>query len=221
MNAGTFEGQSGVTLIELMIGLTVSMVVVLGMLSVFKTATLATATAGTDATTDRQRLAGLFGAQKMLQGAGFGIDAASFGKDLVVLSGATLADGSLTGTPVAKPPASGNAIVWGSKVSGTYKCYGLYAPTNPTKTTGALIRLPEADCTDAAAFADIAWSSPPILVEDTRAVQINLQGDSSECQVFGITGQGSLWAVLTTKNSVEGSNADVSTSTCLVGFGGA
>lgn len=201
-----------------MVGLTISMIVVLGMLAVFKTTTLASATTGKAATTDRQRLSGLFTAQKVLQGAGFGIDAASFGRDLIVLSGATLSDtGALTGTPVASLPASGNAIVWGSKVSGTYKCQGLYAPTNPTSTTGALIRLPEVDCANAAAYAGVAWASPSMLIEDDRGVGISVR-TATACQVFGITGGGGLWAVLTTRNSIEGSNGDVSSSACLVGF---
>ena len=203
--------QSGVTLVELMVGLVVSMIVVLAMLAVYKTTAKVSADAGQGATTDRQRLSGFFAAQKILLGAGYGIDTPSFGNELVVLAGATLSDsGNISGTK-ASLPADGNALIWGTKLDGTYKCQGLYAPRD-----GGLIRLQETSCSSAANYATIAWTTIT-LIEDTRSVQISAK-TATGCKSFGLAGEGGLWTTLSTTNSIEGSNAAVSTSTCLINF---
>lgn len=202
----------GVTLIELMVGLTVSMIVVLAMLQVFKTTMHTTVSAGQGASTDRQRLSGLFASQKILLGAGFGIDNPSFGNDLVVLSDATLAN-EVTGTPVSTLPASGNAIIWGDKSTGAYACTGLYAPA-----AGGLYRLKTTSCTSAKDAQTLAWDYS-VLIDDSHAVQISVSkaSDANGCRSFGITGAGGLWVKLTTTNSTEASS-ETSTSACLINF---
>jgi prepilin-type N-terminal cleavage/methylation domain-containing protein len=217
MNSRLRFRQCGFTLIELMVGLTISLVIVLAMLALFKTTAFASATAGRDASTDRQRLSGLYAAQKLLVGAGYGIDVPAVGTDLIVLAGATLdTDKKLTGTPAPLGSANINAVIWGAKLNLTnYRCQGLYAPAN-----GGLVRLAETDCVNAAAFSSITWSPTP-LIDDSRAdhkVQIVAANATVGCQSFGITGSGKVAITLDTANSIEGTNKSVATTACLLNF---
>lgn len=204
--------QHGVTLIGMMVGLVISMVVILAMLTVYKTTLRVTGETGWGAATDGQRLAALFAAQTLLQEAGYGITAAAFGTDLVVLSGATLGN-QLTGTVAGALPANGNAIVWGSKTASTYMCNGLYAPAS-----GGLIRLPATGCAAATSWNSINWKQVVLVQDDTadRAVSIQVTHVSS-CQPFGISGTGSLMVKLQTKNSTS-TGRTVTATTCLSNF---
>lgn len=204
--------QRGVNLIELMVGMTISLIVVLAMLAIFKVTVFATANAGKAAAKDRERLSGFFTAQKLLTGAGYGIDAPAFGKDLVLLTGATLTSGQLSGSSAILGASNINAIVWGANVDGTqYKCQGLYAPS-----TGGLVRLSETACVDATKYSQLTWGSIK-LIEDTRAVTITA-GRVTECQSFGIAGSGWLSINLATTNSIDSTSGAVSSPACLLNF---
>jgi hypothetical protein len=213
--------QHGATLIATMVGLVISMVVILAMLTVYKTTTRVTGEAGRSAATDGQRLAGLFAAQTLLQGAGYGITTAKFGTDLIVLSGAAMSGVELTGTLVSASPTNGNAIVWGGVTAGTgYMCSGLYAPA-----AGGLIRLPATACASAESWDTVAWQQIPLVTEQRlreqdktadRAVSIQVRSGST-CQPFGITGSGNLQVVLQTYNSTT-TGLPVTATTCLSNF---
>lgn len=211
MNTPTFS-QRGMTLISLMIGLTISMIVILGLLAVYKTTIGVTVRAGHGASTDGQRLSALLSSQTLLVEAGFGIEGAAFGRDLVVLTGANLAgNGQLTGTAGTAASIRGNAIVWGAKVGDEYKCSGFYAPPD-----GGLVRLTAVTCTQASNWGSLTWVATPV-IDDTRSVWIDLSTatETGGCKSFGIGGSGKLWVKLTTKNSTD---LDVAASTCLTNF---
>ena len=206
--------QRGVSLISLMIGLVISMLGILAMLAVYKTTVKQAAFAGQGATTDGQRMAALFSAQTLLQEAGYGVDKAAYGTDLVVISAATLNGGSLGGTAQTALPATGTAVVWGSKTATTYMCQGLYATA-----TGGFVRLPAVACTAATEWNTLKWS-PVDLVADTKAeqgfsVQVQKSSAAAGCKTFGITGGGALLAVLNTTNSTS---LAATGTTCLTNF---
>jgi hypothetical protein len=201
----------------MMVGVTISMIAILAMMTVYKTTLRVSGEARRGAATDGQRLAALFAAQSLLQEAGFGIASAAYGTDMVVLSGAVLEPTSkkLSGTAVGSLPASGNAIVWGTQTDGSnYMCNGLYAPTD-----GGLIRLPAIACTGAtaaASVAGVAWNKT-VLVDDKtagRSILIRVK-TAAPCQPFGIGGSGNMQAVLETQNST---GASAVASTCLANF---
>jgi len=207
--------QRGVSLISLMVGMVISLIVILGMLAVYKTTIGVTVQAGQGATTDGQRLSALLSAQTVLQGAGYGIDGAALGKDLVVLAGAGLDGGkTLTGASAGTAaPLEGNAIVWGTKIDadGSYECSGFYAPA-----TGGLVRLPAVACNSAGNWNSVGWSPIPV-VEDTRVVTISLGlvTAAEGCKSFGIGGAGRFWVRLQTTNSTD---TDATATTCLSNF---
>jgi hypothetical protein len=206
-----------------MVGMVISMIVILAMLTVYKTTLQKTGEAGRGASTDGQRLAALFTSQTLLQGAGFGIASAVFGTDLVVLSGANLgAPGTqITGSLVGALPATGNAIIWGALIpptptsTPTYVCSGLYAPAS-----GGLIRLPTVRCTGASAsWNSIAWDQNILVRDDTsdsdRTFKIDVT-QATACKTFGIGGSGGLLVRLSTQNSF--SSTPATGTTCLTNF---
>ena len=216
MIAGTVAHQKGVSLISLMVGLVISMIAILSMLAVFKTTLKVTGESGRGAISDGQRLAAFYTAQTLLQEAGYGIDTATFGTDILVVSGASL-DAStkkLSGTLVSALPASGNAVIWRSKPAAANVCNGLYAPA-----MGGLRRLPATACTSLASeWNTIVWNSS-VLVNETDShpvsIAVTKTTGTSGCQSFGIGGSGGLWAKLTTANSTD---LDTSATTCLSNF---
>lgn len=199
MNSRTFH-QEGVSLVGLMVGLVISMITILAMLTVYKTTLRSASETGRGAATDGQRLSALFAAQTLLQEAGYGVASAAFGTDLVVIAGASLDSSSnqLSGSVVGGLPASGNAIIWGTKTATAYMCNGLYAPAS-----GGLTRLPAIACTNASAsWNSVVWTQTK-LVDDNkiaRAFMISVT-QATGCKTFGIGGSGSLLVRLTTKNS--------------------
>jgi len=112
--------QLGISLLSLLIGLLVSMIVILGMLAIYRSSVQVSVRAAEDAAQSNQKVSALLRADKYLQSAGFGvIDPQYGGANIHLISGASLsggAGGTLSGTaqtPSGSPrQATGNAIVW-------------------------------------------------------------------------------------------------------------
>lgn len=207
--------QRGVSLISLMIGVAISMLGILAMMGVYQITVKKAALAGQGAATDGQRMAALFSAETLLQEAGYGLDSAAYGTDLVVIDSATLGDSKiLGGTAKTVLPATGTAVVWGSRTASTYMCQGLYATA-----TGGLVRLQAVACDSAADWDTLVWA-PIDVVADTTAeqnfsVQVQKSPNADGCKTFGIAGGGGLLAVLSTTNSTD---LVATGTTCLSNF---
>lgn len=222
----TMRQQSGVTLISLMIGLTISMIVTVAMLAVFKSVILSTGGARAGASTDEQRTAALLRANISLQGAGYGIDAAASPRDVLVLSNATLdkATNRLAGSAVANG-MPGNAVVWSLRPDlVTTQCAGLvYDPA--TDGTGGLKYLQTQACVAGAAgswqtlvWAPAVWAvirkDSPTEFPALSSVTWTLQ--ETPCKPFGITAaEGRLTLTLNTDN---GDGAVLGDTLCLINF---
>lgn len=217
--------QSGVTLISLMVGLTISMIVTVAMLVVFKSVILSTGSARAGASTDEQRIAALLRANISLQGAGYGMDAPESPRDVLVLN-ATLdkTTNRLAGS-VAANGSTGNAVVWSLRPDlVTTQCAGLvYDPA--TDGTGGLKYLPAQACVAGAAgswqtlaWAPVVWA---VIHKDSPAEFPALSGvtwtlQQTPCKPFGITAaEGSLTLTLDTDN---GNGAALSDVLCLINF---
>lgn len=232
--------QDGVSLISLMVGVTISMIVILAVMVVYKTTVSNGAIAGQAAISDGERMVALLSEASLMQEAGFGIDSAEYGTDLLVISDAAIGttevdetsenngkgnsnsdsngngnsngnsngngnsnnEQKLTGTVVNVLPATGRAVVWGSKINGTYMCQGLYATAS-----GGLIRLPAQQCSSVKSWATLNWN-PMTIVKDTDSthlfsITVAASTQADGCKVFGITGGGALLVTLTTTNSTD------------------
>ncbi|CAN5233450.1 hypothetical protein BH10PSE16_BH10PSE16_22970 [soil metagenome] len=222
----TMRQQSGVTLISLMIGLTISMILTVAMLTVFKSVILSTGGARAGASTDEQRTAALLRANLSLQDAGYGIDAPASPHDVLVLSNATLdkTTNRLAGS-VAANGTAGNAVVWSLRPDlVTLQCAGLIYDS-ATDGTGGLKYLPAQACTAGAAgswqtlvWAPAVWAvirkdSPP---EFPALSSVTWTLQQTSCKPFGITAtEGSLTLTLNTDN---GNGAVLSDTLCLINF---
>lgn len=207
--------QRGVTLIGMMVGLLISLIVVAGMLMVYRTATKIAVEAGIDAQHDGQLAAGMLAAHIRIQGAGFRITNARYGEHLQMLAGSELTgQGRISGTAVGLEE-EGDGIVWSSiGLDGSTECAALV----PANVAGGLLYL-EASCTNASSWGSLQWDVHGTLVETGEVGMIARQ---IPCKPFGIEkGEGGIQVSLFAANSVQRSTtgaAPSAHSVCLANF---
>lgn len=203
--------QSGITLISLMVGLTISMIVVLAMLATYKTTVAIAVDAGEGAKLNGQISTGVLAAEINLQSAGFGADDPAYGTNLVVLTSAAFGDTrALSQGSSAAAGGSGNAVVWDSATTpgGARQCGLLIHPAS-----GGLL-YSTASCSAASGWNTINWPSPTVLIQDIATVRISTT--TGECHPFGISATtGHLSAVIETTNS---NGITTTHSVCLGNF---
>jgi Tfp pilus assembly protein PilW len=156
--------QRGFNLIGLMIGMTLSMVSILAMLSLYKNLIGVSVASIKDAKQDGQIAAGLLTAQRELLNAGFRIDpdTTPVPSRLLVISGAALNSGALSGTlqTIGTAPVLGNAMVWIYKASATASatCAGLLVQS------GVLSRLQgPTGCTQVSQWNSTTWTRTTLI----------------------------------------------------------
>ena len=236
------DRQLGFTLIELMIGMTISLISVLAMLSLYKTSANITAASKLGANIDGQIAAGLLAADRFMQGAGYkGGDStassASYNSDLVLITGAALTGSTLSGTAyTATPttiPTAGNALVWLYNASGTYQLQGLYAA--PSSAGGGLYMLTATvagsppSLSTSTTWSGATWTSqvliaaPAVTIPNATSagqasISIYSSGSTSQCHPFSgapaIAG-GRYWASLSV-TGYAGNSQTLNAVTCLV-----
>lgn len=221
--------QQGVSLISLMIGLLVSMIVVLGMMTVFRNTIQTVVPASEAARSDGERVSGLLAAHMMLHDAGFGIEDLT-GALVVLGSNAALAGETLSGNELSIPTDQAKGVVWGKGFDtdadgeiDTFLCEGLLADG-----TGGLRRLSsDESCTNASTqWNSLDWTSTPLIrdaekrAEDDFEREITITVEKGvDCTPFGIDIDGSDIAVtLSYPVNVGGDEQIVSSTTCLANF---
>ncbi|KZE34584.1 PilW family protein [Crenobacter luteus] len=200
------QAPHGFSLVELMVGLTLSLVVVLGLFALYRNATRTTfgpGGAAPSAELDAQLNNGLLAAQLSLQGAGFGIASASSANHLLLLRDASMAVSNsqmtaASGSTVAigAVAAAGNALLWQSNplqasASSAYVCQGLYVDPQ----THAVYRLEQPSCSNLAAqWSGGQWTAntliAPDLLDASQALSITV-GNAASCWPFGASANAS------------------------------
>lgn len=173
--------QHGLSLISLMVGLTISMIVILATLMLFQRTIRVTAEARRDAQADAQRSAGFLSAGIAVQEAGYWIEDAKLGRELIVLKNADFNGSTLSGSP-AGLGESGNAVVWAEKSTGLVRCSALLALDS--EDAGGILKLGPVSCTDVTLFSDLTWTVKRLTDFPSASISIMLQ--NSECSPFGI-----------------------------------
>jgi Tfp pilus assembly protein PilW len=198
--------QHGFSLISLMVGLIISVVVTLGLLSVYRNSIQVTAQATTRTIDDSQLSSLLIRTGATIQDAGYGINAPAYGTHIVAISGATLTGTTLSGT-AAVVGTQANAVVWAMLTGATTQCAGFYAPA-----AGGLMYLSPVNCTNAAAWASLPWQSSWVAQQTTAALQFTISAQT--CSPYGITSTtGSHTITLSTTNSIH---AGITSLQCLI-----
>jgi Tfp pilus assembly protein PilW len=188
--------QAGETLVSLMVGMLLSVVVALALVSLFKVASRTSAQSGQDAAADAQTSLGLIRASTAVQSAGFGIAGAAVGKQLLVLRSATLASGVLGGS-LASAGDPGAAVVWSFQPSpGTVQCAALYFNNSEG---GGLYSLGPIGCAAniASTWNSLDWSGSTALWAERPARQASAAyaqtaisfayTSPTTCQPYGLT----------------------------------
>jgi hypothetical protein len=218
-----FRRQSGESLVSLMVGLLVSMVVALAMMSMFKVSNRFTSQAGQDAAADAQVTSALLRAGIATQDAGFGIASAALGTQLQVLAGAALSGSTLSGS-VASAGTSGNAMLWAMQTGASPQCAGLLYQDG-SDGSGGLYFLGPVSCNsgNVSGWNTLAWTSTPWAerpANQTSAVynqtKISFSTASSSCKPFGLTTNSG--KVLLTIASTSRSGAALNEQQCLFNF---
>lgn len=227
--------MQGVTLVGLMVGLVISMLVVVGMMTVFRTVVQATLQSRQTAAEDDRRVSALMRMALHLQDAGFGLQAPAYGAQLLVLSGASLAPASdgtyrLSGTRVEPDVenAASNAVLWAydlsASASGTVQCAG-FVYEAADNAAARLVYLAPANCSGVAPadLSTLAWTRQTWLqgskAEPVPSLHFALR--TGECRPFGIGGGrgGLVLRVLSARSGDSSSSAmPVEAAQCLLNF---
>lgn len=212
--------QMGVSLVSLLIGVLISVIALLGMLTLYGSTMKTTVGSTRDARTAGERSLALLMANVNLQGAGYGIEAAKRSDDLLLLSGTKLDKGgkNFSGGVVVSGEGEGNTLVWKTKVEGNTLCSGLYAPSEAEK--GGLYLLRPRPCSTPSITG--AWDVQPLIVDNSDAVDNSLpvvlsliEHAGVGCSIMGITGSGKISIRLSMKDR----NANqLDSTTCLANF---
>ncbi|KFE43901.1 PilW family protein [Pseudomonas syringae] len=178
------EPQQGFNLVSLMIGMTLSMVSILAMLSLYKNIIGISILSIKDAKQDGQIATGLLIAQRELLNAGFRIDpvALPVTSRVLLLNGASLSNGTLTGTTqtIGTAATIGNAMVWIYKTTSTATatCAGLLVHD------GVLSRLlGPAGCTQVSQWNSTIWTATTLIEVNQPATFFTVQ--YAGCWPFG------------------------------------
>ncbi len=231
--------MQGVTLVGLMVGLVISMLVVVGMMTVFRTVVQATLQSRQTAAEDDRRVSALMRMALHLQDAGFGLQAPAYGAQLLVLSGASLAPASdgtyrLSGTRVEPDVENNtsNAVLWSYNLNpdagGAVQCTGFVYETAGDGAGARLVQLAPMACTDVAParMSTLAWTRQTWLQGSPAAPvpDLHFALRTGECRPFGIDiGRGGLAIrVLTARSGDDTQNKSdaiaVEAAQCLVNF---
>ena len=192
--------QRGFTLISLMVGTVISLLGILAMLSLYKNLVYTSAASIQSARQDGQVSSALLTAQRELMNGGFwsGSATARASSDIdnyfVLLSGATLTNGTLAGTATAQANfptltsaapngITGNAIVWSYQTSSAAvaSCAGLAV------INGALVSLKgAAGCTQASSqWSSTTWTSTTLIEAGQGATMFSV--GFATCWPYGRT----------------------------------
>lgn len=193
---GPRQGQFGVSLVGLMVGMAISLLAILGALSLHKTASRTLFGTGglvVSAQQDGQLASGLLTAQMALQGAGFGVAGAASNTQLLLLTGASF-DGEtfkLLGTKASinATAQAGNAVVWVhnpglSADAGQHRCLALLS--NPDTKAFYLLQSNGACQPLATQWDQITWKRQTLVSDHlmSQAVALSVR-NASACWPYG------------------------------------
>lgn len=216
--------KQGFTLVELMVGLAISMIIILTMMTLFKNTSRSvfgqsgnssTSVAGLipSAKQDGQLSTALLTMQNILQSAGYGIDATT-NTHLQLISGASLntSTNKLSGTTstISASGATGNTIVWQNNLafadgSSDYTCHGL---VSDSLTRAVYLIEAPAPCNSlSTTWNTVAWSKQTLIEPNVLPTAMTFTALSDTgCSPYGI----SLQASTVTSASIAGLQVNIS-----------
>lgn len=215
--------QRGMSLVGVMIGLTISLIVSMTILALYRQSSVSSSISKDASLKMSSVSTALLSASNTLQKAGYFINinnASDVAANLVLLSNAQFDGTTLTGAVVQTPTAigqasvSGNALVWAWKDSAeqTTQCSGL------VMIGEQMYLLQPNACTNALDYSSISWSSYE-LVKKGLATGTSIVASFNSCAIFsyGTKNNSPSIALNLAYNPVEGDSKTktLTTNICL------
>lgn len=147
--------QQGFNLISLMVGMTLSLISIMAMLTLYKNLVSNAAIATQDARQDGQVASARLTLQRELQSAGYGMSPV-LNTDLVLLKSSTLSTNTLSGQQITLPSNErGNALLWRYEANSGAVCRGILS------IGGSLFTLATNSCSGS--LTSRTWTSTPLI----------------------------------------------------------
>jgi Tfp pilus assembly protein PilW len=212
--------QRGLSLVSLMVGMLLSILGAVSLMSLYRGIVGQTVQSRQRAAQDGSFATATLSAQMELQNAGYGIGSSSAraaaNTDLLILSGASLnGDGHLSGTAVSiasGSTASGNAIVWGSRPASAYECSALLV-----QSAGLQLLRASGSCSAATQWNTLTWTQAAELIPAGglgSASSTVFRADKTLCWPYGVSSMSALKVTLWDDSSAW------KTSACLTNIAG-
>lgn len=157
------------------------MIVILAALGIFQRMAKNTVDARKDAQSNAQRNAVFLAAGLNLQSAGFGIENAAWGTQVLLLENAFWNEQSQRLNESPGEIDSGNAIIWMKNIDGATMCSGLLAPA----TSGGLLSLETTACGSVTEWSSLAWSKSRYL-NKAQIHQVTITKGAGTCSPYGV-----------------------------------
>ncbi|MBY6064990.1 PilW family protein [Pseudidiomarina sediminum] len=229
--------QHGITLVSLLVGLMITSIVVVAMMTVYQTSVRAMVKSSESARVQSESLATLLTTHMSLQGAGFGVPPSELADE--PRSVIDIGMGTLTNSGRLMPFGTGTALVWriGSDTNNdfipdSFQCEGLYV----SPSSGIVQLVGQGSCSSARSntWLGMRWTVIP-LVSASRLVDpdgevasldnffVRLEDRATPCSPFGASATTSDDGVLGRKavivgyeRLIDGAFETISSTTCLV-----
>lgn len=231
------RAQGGITLVSLLVGLLITSIVVVAMMTVYQTSVRAMVKSSESARLQSESLATLLTTHMSLQGAGFGVPPSELADEPRTVI--DIGSGTLTPAGRLMPFGTGTAIVWRVGVDTNndfltdgFQCEGLYV--SPAR--GIVHLIGETSCSTARnnTWLTMPWTVIP-LVAPSRLVDpdgevatlenffVRLEDRTTPCSPFGTSATtsdegvlGRQAVVVGYQRLINGAYETISSTTCLV-----
>jgi Tfp pilus assembly protein PilW len=187
----TSHRATGFTLISLLVGVLIGALCIAAMLVLYRTLVGTSGDVIRQANIDGQIATGSLVVQQQLQQAGFGVTGPMPGKDVVVLSNATMANGKVKGDPAGSynTMVAGNAVVWGYNPSGALKTFDAtaYMCEGVMATSDGLLWLTPQTCSGADQWQGLTWKWTLLATAKSVGNVSSFQASPATCWPYGQT----------------------------------
>ncbi|MEJ2794469.1 hypothetical protein WAE56_13725 [Iodobacter sp. LRB] len=201
----SIKSQSGVSLISMMVGITISLITALAMLTLFRHSIRITADTTQISKQDAERTSAMTIAPILLQDAGFGINNARVSDNIIALKGAAFSASKLSGT-VAASGETANALIWLRNLGTNFECSAIFA--EPGK---GLMLLGPINCTGLSTWSTASWASAKPLAS-LGTFNFVLSNTAGTCSQFGYASLGRATVTIQSNNAI---GQPVSSQNCL------
>ncbi|AZN35744.1 PilW family protein [Iodobacter ciconiae] len=191
----SIKSQRGISLISMMVGITISLITAVAMLTLFRHSIKISANTTQFSKQDAERTSAMTVAPILLQDAGFGITDASVSGNIIALKNATFSSANkLSGNATANGEAA-NAIVWLRNLGTNLECSALFAA--PGK---GLMLLGPVNCTGITAWPAASWG-PAKPLANLGTFNFVLSNTVGTCGQFGYASHGKATITIQSNNA--------------------